>query len=64
MARRHRLVAAVAEAYVLGVSTRKVDKLVKSMGLDGISKSRVSEMAKSLDEGVEAFRSRALDAGP
>lgn len=58
------LVAAVAEAYVLGVSTRKVDKLVKAMGLDGISKSRVSEMAKSLDEGVEAFRSRALDAGP
>ena len=56
--------AAVAEAYVLGVSTRKVDKLVKTMGLDGISKSRVSEMAKSLDEGVEAFRSRALDAGP
>ena len=58
------LVSAVAEAYVLGVSTRKVDKLVKTMGLDGISKSRVSEMAKSLDEGVEAFRSRALDAGP
>ena len=58
------LVAAVAEAYVLGVSTRKVDKLVKTMGLDGISKSRVSEMAKSLDEGVEAFRNRALDAGP
>jgi len=58
------LVAAVAEAYVLGVSTRKVDKLVKTIGLDGISKSRVSEMAKSLDEGVEAFRDRALDAGP
>lgn len=58
------LVAAVAEAYVLGVSTRKVDKLVKTMGLEGISKSRVSEMAKSLDEGVEAFRSRPLDAGP
>jgi len=58
------LVSTVAEAYVLGVSTRKVDKLVKTMGLDGISKSRVSEMAKSLDEGVEAFRSRALDEGP
>ena len=39
------LVAAVAEAYVLGVSTRKVDKLAKTMGLEGISKSRVSEMA-------------------
>ena len=47
-----------------GVSTRKVDKLVKPMGLDGSSKSRVSEMAKSLDEGVEAFRNRALDTGP
>lgn len=58
------LVAAVAEAYVLGVSTRKVDKLVKTIGLEGISKSRVSEMAKSLDESVEAFRSRALDQGP
>lgn len=58
------LVAAVAEAYVLGISTRKVDKLVKTIGLEGISKSRVSEMAKSLDEGVEAFRSRALDEGP
>ncbi len=58
------LVAAVAEAYVLGISTRKVDKLVKTIGLEGISKSRVSEMAKSLDESVEAFRNRALDAGP
>jgi len=58
------LVAAVTEAYVQGVSTRKVDKLVKAMGLEGISKSRVSEMTKSLDEGVQAFRNRPLDAGP
>lgn len=58
------LVAAVAEAYVLGISIRKVDKLVKTMGLDGISKSRVSEMAKSLDESVDAFRNRTLDTGP
>jgi transposase-like protein len=58
------VVSAVAEAYVLGVSTRKVDKLVRAMGMDGISKSRVSEMAKSLDESVEAFRNRPLDAGP
>lgn len=58
------LVSAVAEAYVLGISTRKVDRLVRSIGLDGISKSRVSEMAKSLDETVEAFRNRPLDAGP
>ena len=49
---------------MLGVSTRKVDELVKSMGLEGISKSRVSEMARSLDEAVESFRSRPLDAGP
>lgn len=58
------LVSAVAEAYVLGISTRKVDRLVRSIGLDGISKSRVSEMAKSLDETVGAFRNRPLDAGP
>lgn len=58
------VVSAVAEAYVLGVSTRKVDKLVRAMGMEGISRSRVSEMAKSLDETVESFRSRPLDAGP
>jgi len=58
------LVAAVTEAYVLGVSTRKVDRLVRTIGLEGISKSRVSEMAKSLDETVEAFRNRPLDTGP
>ncbi|HEX6596665.1 MAG TPA: transposase, partial [Acidimicrobiales bacterium] len=38
--------------------------LVQSMGIDGISKSQVSEMARSLDAQVEAFRSRPLDAGP
>jgi transposase-like protein len=58
------LVAVVAEAYVAGVSTRRVDGLVQSMGIDGISKSQVSEMARSLDAQVEAFRSRPLDAGP
>ncbi len=36
----HAVVSAVAEAYVLGVSTRKVDKLVRAMGMDGISRSR------------------------
>lgn len=55
------LVSVVADAYLNGVSTRKVDRLVRSMGLDGISKSQVSEMAKSLDETVEAFRSRPLE---
>jgi transposase-like protein len=51
---------AIATSYVLGVSTRRVDKLVKSLGLDGISKSQVSRMAGELDEQVEAFRQRPL----
>ncbi len=58
------LVAVVAECYLLGVSTRRVDALVKTLGISGISKSQVSEMAKSLDDSVEAFRSRPLDQGP
>ena len=58
------LVAVVAECYVRGVSTRRVDGLVKTLGIEGISKSSVSEMAKSLDEEVAAFRSRPLDGGP
>ena len=58
------LVQVVAECYVRGVSTRRVDGLVKTLGIEGISKSQVSEMAKSLDQMVEAFRSRRLDAGP
>jgi len=58
------LVAAVCEAYVLGLSTRSVDTLVQTMGLAGMSKSQVSELAKSLDEAVEEFRSRPLDRGP
>jgi transposase-like protein len=58
------LVAVVAECYVRGVSTRRVDGLVRTLGIEGISKSRVSEMAKDLDETVEAFRNRPLDGGP
>jgi len=58
------LVAVVAECYVKGVSTRRVDGLVKTLGIEGISKSQVSEMAKSLDEEVAAFRARPLDGGP
>lgn len=58
------LVAVVAQCYVEGVSTRRVDDIVRSMGIDGISKSQVSELAKSLDEKVNAFRNRPLDAGP
>jgi transposase-like protein len=55
------LVAVVREAYVQGVSTRKVDDLVKALGLDGISKSQVSRLCQSLDEEVERFRQRPLE---
>jgi putative transposase len=58
------LVSVVATSYLLGVSTRRVEKLVAQMGIAGLSKSQVSEMAKSLDAQVEAFRSRPLDASP
>jgi len=57
-------VQVVAECYVRGVSTRRVEGLVKQMGIERISKSRVSQMAKELDGTVEAFRSRPLDGGP
>jgi putative transposase len=53
--------AVVVEAYVKGVSTRKVDDLVKALGVDGLSKSEVSRLCKVLDAEVEAFRSRPID---
>ena len=53
--------AVVTEAYVKGVSTRKVDDLVKALGIDGISKSEVSRICKTLDSEVEAFRSRPIE---
>ena len=55
------LVATVREAYVQGVSTRKVDDPVKALGLDGISKSQVSRLCAALDEEVERFRARRLE---
>ena len=59
------LVNVVAQAYVHGVSTRKVDDLVRALGVDGMDKSMVSRLAQSLDEDVAAFRSRPLtDAFP
>ena len=58
------LVAVVAECYVRGVSTRRVEGLVATLGIQSLSKSQVSELAKSLDEQVAAFRARPLDAGP
>jgi len=57
-------VQVVAECYVRGVSTRRVEGLVRHLGIERISKSRVSEMAKELDGAVEAFRTRPLDRGP
>jgi putative transposase len=57
------LVAVVAECYVRGVSTRRVDGLVKTLGIESLSKSQVSRMAGELDEMVTEFRNRPLDAG-
>jgi transposase-like protein len=57
-------VQVVAECYVRGVSTRRVEGLVRTLGIERISKSRVSQMAAELDEAVAAFRNRPLDAGP
>jgi putative transposase len=55
------LVAVVQEAYVQGVSTRRVDELVQALGLHGISKSQVSLLCAELDAEVERFRTRPLD---
>jgi len=54
------LLAVVQEAYVEGVSTRKVDDLVQALGLSGIDKSAVSRICRELDEVVDAFRKREL----
>lgn len=58
------LTQVVAECYVRGVSTRRVEGLVKTLGIERLSKPQVSRMAKELDKEVEAFRTRPLDAGP
>jgi putative transposase len=58
------LTTVVATCYLLGVSTRRVERLVESLGVTRLSKSQVSEMAKDLDEQVAQFRHRPLDAGP
>jgi putative transposase len=55
------IVAVVMEAYVNGVSTRKVDRLVEQLGIQGMDKDRVSRLCKQLDEHVDEFRSRRLD---
>jgi putative transposase len=58
------LVSVVATSYLLGVSTRRMEKLVETLGITRLSKSQVSVMATDLDAQVEAFRTRPLDAGP
>jgi putative transposase len=59
------LITVVADCYLAGVSTRRMDKLVKQLGIDSLSKSQVSRMATDLDKIVEEFRHRPLDAaGP
>jgi transposase-like protein len=55
------IVACVMEAYVNGVSTRKVDRLVEQLGIHGMSKDRVSALCRALDRQVEAFRQRPLE---
>jgi putative transposase len=57
------LAAVVQEAYVQGVSTRRVDDLVQALGMQGISKSQVSRLCAALDAEVERFRTRRLE-GP
>jgi len=57
-------VQVVAEAYVRGVSTRRVEGLAEALGIASLSKSQVSELAKDLDEMVADFRNRPLDEGP
>ena len=58
------LLAVIQQAYVEGVSTRRVDDLVKALGCEGISKSQVSRICRGLDEVVEKFLNRPLDGGP
>jgi transposase-like protein len=55
------LVAVVQEAYVNGVSTRKVDRLVEQLGVSGLSKDQVSRLCRGLDEQVQVFRERPLE---
>ena len=58
------LLAVIQQAYVEGVSTRRVDDLVKALGCEGISKSQVSRICQELDVVVEGFLGHPLDAGP
>jgi putative transposase len=57
-------VSVIADAYLAGVSTRRVEKLVQQLGVERMSKSQVSRLAKSLDAIVEDFRTRPFDGAP
>jgi len=56
------LMNVIQEAYVNGVSTRKIDKLTKTLGIESISRGQVSAITKDLNEQVEAFRNRELES--
>ena len=58
------LLSVVQQAYVEGVSTRRVEDLIRTLGCEGISKSQVSRICAELDTAVDAFLSRPLDGGP
>ena len=58
------LLSVIQQAYVEGVSTRRVDDLIKALGCDGISSSQVSRICEQLDEVVASFLGRPLDGGP
>jgi len=57
-------VSVIADAYLAGVSTRRVEKLVQQLGVERMSKSQVSRLAQSLDQIVEDFRTRPLEDAP
>ena len=56
------LINVIQEAYINGVSTRKIDKLTKTLGIESISRSQVSAITKDLNQQVDAFRTRKLEA--
>jgi putative transposase len=58
------LISVVADLYLAGVSTRRVEKAIQQLGVESISKSQVSRLAGELDELVESFRTRPLDGSP
>ncbi len=56
------LIQVVHQAFINGVSTRKIERLARSLGIEGMSASQVSEINKGLNEQVDSFRNRPLDA--